>query len=400
MEEMNNLSEEESDLRKALQYEVLNIVLQQDATSGMRTTTGAVRALTELVWQYMHNAMIPDLVAFSNHAKSRTISTDDVGLILRKLPDKLDQFQSQFPGSNNSRAPGSTTTTMRRLKTGRSPSVSPTPLSRKRPLSPVSTVSAVSASTLHYDRDRNREREYQDLLLASSDEDELPVDTTVVPPPATKRQNELEKDSFSSEDDKDNQSITVPMNAKAAVRRLSTTTTTSAYQRARQVLQDMTPPSPMVVSKNIASIHTTSPLSGKDDAAKKSNHSLSPNTEDDDASILPTTNSTGMKRKAVLDEDDDDHDHDDSCIHDSKVESSLKDQTTPPQFNRTSDGPPLSLPGPTTSSILSLRTTQSNEREHKEPPKSQVADILANMTYDSGPESNDQMEDAEVIHDE
>jgi hypothetical protein len=88
-----------------------------------------VCALSELLWHYLQQAMIPDLIAFSNHrsttspstltggggggsgtnkrsvgSSSRTttttIVTQDVALMLRKIPDLLQQFQ-QFVSTSS-----------------------------------------------------------------------------------------------------------------------------------------------------------------------------------------------------------------------------------------------------------------------------------------------------------
>eukprot|EP00934_Nitzschia_sp_Nitz4_P002152 Nitzschia sp. Nitz4//scaffold67_size101165//97114//97938//NITZ4_004547-RA/size101165-processed-gene-0.52-mRNA-1//1//CDS//3329556528//2152//frame0 len=95
------LEPETQELRKALEYAVLQVILAEDTRAGMRTTSGAIRAMSELVWQYVQHAMVPDLEAFSNHARrtaaSGKVDIDDVALLLRKLPDQLTRFRASFP---------------------------------------------------------------------------------------------------------------------------------------------------------------------------------------------------------------------------------------------------------------------------------------------------------------
>ncbi|KAG7364851.1 CENP-S protein [Nitzschia inconspicua] len=92
------------DLRTALQHAVCKIVLQQDRVLKTRTSPAAINALTELTFQYITRAMVPDLYAFSTHGNRKSsISPDDVALLLRKLPSNImEQFRADFCNSNTS----------------------------------------------------------------------------------------------------------------------------------------------------------------------------------------------------------------------------------------------------------------------------------------------------------
>lgn len=86
-------TKEARDVRASLQMAILQIVITQDRIHRTRTDTGAVRALTELVYQYATNRLAPDLYQFSNHANRKsTITVDDVALVLRKVPHLQEQF--------------------------------------------------------------------------------------------------------------------------------------------------------------------------------------------------------------------------------------------------------------------------------------------------------------------
>uniref|UniRef100_A0A7S4KBQ9 Centromere protein S n=1 Tax=Odontella aurita TaxID=265563 RepID=A0A7S4KBQ9_9STRA len=78
-------------VRSALHYAVGRIC--QEEESGQedcaQMTSEAISALTELVYQYTTTSLANDLVSFSRHANRRTITVDDVKLILRKDPDGL-----------------------------------------------------------------------------------------------------------------------------------------------------------------------------------------------------------------------------------------------------------------------------------------------------------------------
>jgi hypothetical protein len=84
-------------VRAALQMAILQIMIPQDRIHRTRTTPGAIRALTELVFQYTVNSLGPDLYFFSNHANRKsTIAPEDVALILRKIPHLQEKLQAEF----------------------------------------------------------------------------------------------------------------------------------------------------------------------------------------------------------------------------------------------------------------------------------------------------------------
>jgi histone H3/H4 len=87
----------ERDIRSALQMAILQIVIPQDRIHRTQTTMGAVRALTELVYQYTTKSLGPDLHQFSNHANRKsTIAPEDVALVLRKLPLLQEQLEQSI----------------------------------------------------------------------------------------------------------------------------------------------------------------------------------------------------------------------------------------------------------------------------------------------------------------
>ena len=98
MNESSLVGDETKDLRKALQFAVCKIIFREDREQGTRTTESAIAALTELTFQYATKSLIPDLHIFSTHANRKsTISPDDVVVALRKLqPDQLEAFKRNF----------------------------------------------------------------------------------------------------------------------------------------------------------------------------------------------------------------------------------------------------------------------------------------------------------------
>jgi histone H3/H4 len=87
----------ERDIRSALQMAILQIVIPEDRIHRTKTTMGAVRALTELVYQYTTKSLGADLHQFSNHANRKsTIAPEDVALVLRKLPQLQEQLEQSI----------------------------------------------------------------------------------------------------------------------------------------------------------------------------------------------------------------------------------------------------------------------------------------------------------------
>jgi histone H3/H4 len=102
-----------SEMRKALQHAVCKICLREDRNDNMRTTGAAMTALTELALQYVMNALVPDLYSFSSHANRKsTITTEDVAMVLRKLPsEQFQAFREEFCKSGRSSTGGAASTT-------------------------------------------------------------------------------------------------------------------------------------------------------------------------------------------------------------------------------------------------------------------------------------------------
>ncbi|CAJ1965159.1 unnamed protein product [Cylindrotheca closterium] len=90
-------NKETRDVRAALQMAVLQIIIKEDRIHRTRTTPGAIRALSELVYQYVTNRLAPDLYQFSDHASRKsTIAVDDVALVLRKVPHLQEQLMGNL----------------------------------------------------------------------------------------------------------------------------------------------------------------------------------------------------------------------------------------------------------------------------------------------------------------
>ena len=81
------LSEEGKEVRMALQFAIIEICAHQDRKNGTKTSSQAIQALAELTFLYATQSLTQDLDAFSNHASRKTITIDDVKLMLRKFPD-------------------------------------------------------------------------------------------------------------------------------------------------------------------------------------------------------------------------------------------------------------------------------------------------------------------------
>lgn len=96
-------------VRSALHFAVGRVCHEEESGQGAKMTSEAIAALTELTYQYATTSLALDLVSFSSHANRRTISVDDVKLVLRKDPDgllaNLEHFcESRGLGSSGFRA--------------------------------------------------------------------------------------------------------------------------------------------------------------------------------------------------------------------------------------------------------------------------------------------------------
>ena len=88
----SDLSAEAKEVRMSLQYAVIEICAQQDRMNQTKTSSQALQALAELTFLYATNCLSQDLDAFSSHANRKTITIDDVKLMVRKLPDMLQSL--------------------------------------------------------------------------------------------------------------------------------------------------------------------------------------------------------------------------------------------------------------------------------------------------------------------
>ncbi|CAB9519940.1 expressed unknown protein [Seminavis robusta] len=99
-------SNDNQDVRKALQHAVQTICAkveeeedeqaeEDDSHKMGAMTPSAILALTELTYQFATTALANDLSAFSSHANRKTVTVEDVLLVVRKNPSiqqKLQQF--------------------------------------------------------------------------------------------------------------------------------------------------------------------------------------------------------------------------------------------------------------------------------------------------------------------
>ena len=94
------LSAEAKEVRMSLQYAVIEICAHQDRMNQTKTSSQALQALAELTFLYATNCLSQDLDAFSSHANRKTITVDDVRLMVRKSPEMLqsltDYCEKQF----------------------------------------------------------------------------------------------------------------------------------------------------------------------------------------------------------------------------------------------------------------------------------------------------------------
>jgi histone H3/H4 len=91
--------QEESEIRAAIQFAVIQICAQEETHTKTKITPQAVRALSELTYLYATTSLRNDLDAFATHAGRKTIHEADVKLVARKNPDnlldKLNQYAEQ-----------------------------------------------------------------------------------------------------------------------------------------------------------------------------------------------------------------------------------------------------------------------------------------------------------------
>lgn len=103
---MNN-QREESELRAAIQFSVIQICAQEEMHTKTKITPQAISALSELTYLYATISLRNDLDVFSIHAgRRKTIDVADVKLVARKNPDnlldKLNQYAQELQNAATS----------------------------------------------------------------------------------------------------------------------------------------------------------------------------------------------------------------------------------------------------------------------------------------------------------
>jgi histone H3/H4 len=91
---------EESEIRSAVQFAVIQICAQEETHTKTKITPQAVRALSELTYLYATTSLRNDLDAFATHAGRKTIHEADVKLVARKNPDSLLDKLNQYADQN------------------------------------------------------------------------------------------------------------------------------------------------------------------------------------------------------------------------------------------------------------------------------------------------------------
>ncbi|GAX16826.1 hypothetical protein FisN_5Hh198 [Fistulifera solaris] len=91
---------EESEIRSAVQFAVIQICAQEETHTKTKITPKAVRALSELTYLYATTSLRDDLDAFATHAGRKTIHEADVKLVARKNPDSLLDKLNQYAEQN------------------------------------------------------------------------------------------------------------------------------------------------------------------------------------------------------------------------------------------------------------------------------------------------------------
>ncbi|GAX13902.1 hypothetical protein FisN_5Lh198 [Fistulifera solaris] len=156
--------EEESEIRAAIQFAVIQICAQEGAHTKTKITPQAVRALSELTYLYATTSLRNDLDAFATHAGRKTIHEADVKLVARKNPDNLLDKINQYAEQNFT----------------------------------------ASAPKLNAAKPRKKENSFnldKDVLLSSSDEDDLgnppkKVPKKSLPPPSDSSLSSADEDCF------------------------------------------------------------------------------------------------------------------------------------------------------------------------------------------------------------
>lgn len=87
---------EESELRAAVQFAVIQICAEEEMRTKTKITPQAINALSELTYLYASTSLRNDLDAFSSHAGRKTIHEADVKLVARKNPDNLLDKLNQY----------------------------------------------------------------------------------------------------------------------------------------------------------------------------------------------------------------------------------------------------------------------------------------------------------------
>lgn len=102
---MTNNSTEERDMRAALQYAVAQICTEEEMTSeAANMSSSAIQSLSELLYQFATVSVSKDLTAFSKHAGRRTITLDDVYLLVRRNKHVSRKLQKYAEDNNLTRA--------------------------------------------------------------------------------------------------------------------------------------------------------------------------------------------------------------------------------------------------------------------------------------------------------
>lgn len=92
-ENMTDNQEGSIELRCAMQHAIVEICGAEEEESGSSMTAPAIKALAELTFLYASTSLASDLDAFSTHANRKTITVDDVKLVVRKNPSVVRKLE-------------------------------------------------------------------------------------------------------------------------------------------------------------------------------------------------------------------------------------------------------------------------------------------------------------------
>lgn len=199
----------ESDLRAALQFAVIQACTDDDAAGSSTLSPAALASLSELTFLYARQCLAPDLEAFRDHAGRRTITESDVKLVARKhsvTAGKLDDFCEAQSAAVATSAAAAATSNPNKKKAGRKKAVD---LQSMKDADGSETESDVSSSSEEL-RERLAAARHvppkttaplDELMMEDSDSDCVLGDSVLDKKPAARSKKPVLDDSSSDDED-------------------------------------------------------------------------------------------------------------------------------------------------------------------------------------------------------